>query len=157
MAKAEAAQTSGPTKITVRRVESGAQQQLDDFKSMTKSYLEWLGEDLGFQGIERELASLPGSYADEQGGCMLLAYESSGDAGGSGGEECVGAVALRRLAGHTNTVQDGESVAGVPLERVCEMKRLFVLPGHHGRGVGAALCSELLAQAAELGYQVCGC
>lgn len=130
------------------------------------------------QGIERELSSLPGSYATDAGGAMLLAYErtpstasgssSSGsevnDPGsegesseGSGGSEvCVGAVALRRLAGHTSTVAPGELVAGVPLERVCEMKRLFVLPGHHGLGVGAALVRALLAEGALLGYQVGG-
>lgn len=45
-------------------------------------------------------------------------------------------------------------VAGLPLEQVCEMKRLFVLPGHHGQRVGAALCVQLLEAAAGLGYQV---
>ena len=163
------------TKITVRRVESSNQQQLQDFKSVTRSYLEWLGEDLGFQGTERELASLPGSYATERGGCMLLAYEgacnstvgtsetdsSSGGSSKNGStssghdsEQCVGAVALRSLAGHAPTLREDEGISGVPLERACEMKRLFVMPGHHGRGVGAALSRELLAQAAQLGYQV---
>ncbi len=161
--------------ITVRRVESGDQQQLQDFKSVTRSYLEWLGEDLGFQGTERELASLPGSYAAERGGCMLLAYESACNSssglpesedgpigrskngsttGGRDSEQCVGAVALRTLAGHAPTLSEGDCISGAPLERACEMKRLFVMPGHHSRGVGAALCKELLLQAAQLGYQV---
>lgn len=97
------------TTITVRPVSSP--QQLEDFRAITRQYLEWLGEDLGFQGIERELASLPGSYAAAAGGAMLLAYECSADgAGGSGSEECVGAVALRRLAGHTNTLGPSDQV-----------------------------------------------
>ncbi|EFN52042.1 hypothetical protein CHLNCDRAFT_58968 [Chlorella variabilis] len=110
---------------------------------------EWLGEDLGFQGIERELASLPGSYAAEAGGSMLLAYAASGS-----GEECIGAVALRRLAGHTPTLGEGDAVAGVPLAEVCEMKRLFVLEGHHGLGAGAALVRALLTAAPLLGYRL---
>ena len=90
---------------------------------------------------------------------MLLAYaaavEGGGDGGASGGGEvCVGAVALRRLAGHTSTVGEGEEVAGAPLAAVCEMKRLFVLPGHHGLGAGRSLARALLVQAAQLGYQV---
>ena len=100
---------------------------------------EWLGEDLSFQQIEGELASLPGSYADEAGGCMLLAVADGSGSGGQGSAPVIGAVALRRLAGHTSTVQPGQLVAGVPLDRVCEMKRLFVLAEHHGLGAGAAL------------------
>mgnify|MGYP001810494202 CR=1 FL=1 len=99
---------------------------------------------------------------------MLLAYAptGSGNGGGvasggaiggaatpsSGGEEVVGAVALRALAGHTGTFSPGDAVAGAPLADVCEMKRLFVLPGHHGLGAGAALVRALLPAAAELGY-----
>ncbi|PSC70167.1 beta-aspartyl asparaginyl family [Micractinium conductrix] len=142
--------------------------QLQEFRNVTRAYLEWLGEDLSFQQIESELDSLPGSYAGERGGAMLLAYAptGSGNGGGvasggaiggaatpsSGGEEVVGAVALRALAGHTGTFSPGDAVAGAPLADVCEMKRLFVLPGHHGLGAGAALVRALLPAAAELGY-----
>lgn len=113
-------------------------------------HAEWLGEDLGLLGgIERELASLPGSYAAEAGGSMLLAYAASGS-----GEECIGAVALRRLAGHTPTLGEGDAVAGVPLAEVCEMKRLFVLEGHQGLGAGAALVRALLATVPLLGYRL---
>lgn len=115
---------------------------------------EWLGEDLSFQQIEAELASLPGSYCASAGGAMLLAYaaDGRGDAAG-GGEAVIGAVALRRLVGHTAGLAAGARVAGVPLERACEMKRLFVLAEHHGLGAGAALVRELLRAAAGRGYQ----
>lgn len=149
---------------------------------------EWLGEDLSFQQIEAELASLPGSYAEDAGGCMLLAYApvgasgdasssssdaSCGAAAGSGsgdaapglgssgaasastaGEEVIGAVALRRLVGHTPTLGPGDGLEGVPLEGVCEMKRLFVLEHHHGLGAGAALARALLGAAAARGYRL---
>lgn len=143
---AAASQPRSASPIAVRSV--ATEQQLLDFKAITRNYLEWLGEDLGFQGVERELANLPGSYAAESGGCMLVAYDQ-----GEAGEVCVGAVALRCLAGHTSTVSDSEEVVGVPLEQVCEMKRLFVLPGHHGRGAGAVLVRALVAEAERLGYR----
>eukprot|EP00887_Chlorella_sp_A99_P002050 scaffold18.g2050.t1 len=144
------AAASPPPPVAVRRVSSPA--QLADFRAATCAYLEWLGEDLGFQGVERELASLPGSYAEEHRGAMLLAYDA--DPGAPGGEACVGAVALRPLAGHTATLGVGDAVGGVPLPAVCEMKRLFVLPGHHGRGAGAALVRALLEEGARLGYRL---
>lgn len=194
-------------RIVVRRVSASGpahDRHMQHFRAMTAAYLEWLGEDLGFQGVQRELASLPGSYAAGRGGAMLLAFEVGGDdqdhlggssgagsssgaggssgssdpgssgseedaaaavaavqvpdsgsgASGAGGERCVGAVALRGLAGHTPMLGPGDALAGVPLEAVCEMKRLFVLPGHHGRGAGAALVRALLAEAAALGYHL---
>ena len=127
------ASSAAPTAVTLRSVAAADARQAADFAALTRAYLEWLGEDLGFQGIERELASLPGSYAAERGGHMLLAYESSG----SGGEECVGAVALRRLAGHTGSVQPAEAVAGVPLDKV---------RGREGAwGLACACCAGRLA------------
>lgn len=142
--------------VVVRPVHN--QQQLKEFRRVTAAYLEWLGEDLSFQQIEAELASLPGSYAADKRGAMLLAYSRAADAGaassGTGeGLECVGAVALRPLAGHTSTVPADGSVAGHRLADVCEMKRLFVMPGHHGLGAGAALVRALLPAAAALGYR----
>lgn len=85
---------------------------------------------------------------------MLLAVAAAdSSSGGDGSGEVIGAVALRRLEGHTSTVQPGQLVAGVPLERVCEMKRLFVLAEHHGLGAGAALVRgrwAMWVQAAEM-------
>jgi GNAT superfamily N-acetyltransferase len=121
---------------------------------LSRQSAEWLGEDLGFQGVEKELASLPGSYAADKGGAMLLAYAATG---GSATQQCIGAVALRRLAGHTPTLGEGDCLAGVPLGHVCEMKRLFVLDSHHGLGAGAALTRALLGEAARLGYRLMVC
>lgn len=38
---------SDPVTIEVRKVDSA--QELEDFRTITAAYLEWLGEDLGFQ------------------------------------------------------------------------------------------------------------
>jgi GNAT superfamily N-acetyltransferase len=35
----------------------------------------------------------------------------------------------------------------------CEMKRMFVYEQFHGRGIGRALATEIVAQARKLGYQ----
>lgn len=84
---------------------------------------------------------------------MLLAYHATEKGSSSGSSEAViGAVALRRLAGHTATVGPGGSVADTPLEAVCEMKRLYVLAHHHGLGAGAALVRALLEEAGARGY-----
>ena len=89
-------------------------------------YADFLGLDLEFQGFSRELATLPGGYAPPLG-CILLA-ELSGN--------MVGCVALR------------------PLEsKICEMKRLFVIPQYRGRDIGRALTSAVIDRARQMGYE----
>ena len=89
-------------------------------------YADSLGLDLEFQGFTRELATLPGDYALPDG-CILLAEIS---------DNFTGCVALR------------------PLEnKICEMKRLFVIPEYQGRGIGRILALAVIDQAREKGYQ----
>jgi GNAT superfamily N-acetyltransferase len=134
--------------VSVQRVDPANPQHIDNFRSMTREYLLWLGEDLGFQGIEKELASLPGSYHPSQGGAMLLAHTAAADDNST--SVCIGAVALRPLTG--NTLDDLTAVGGVPIPRLCEMKRLFVLPSHHGRGAGTILTQAIVQEAKAMGY-----
>lgn len=72
-----------------------------------------------------ELAGLPGKYAPPDG--QLLLARADGAA--------AGCVALRRI--------DATS---------CEMKRMFVYPEYHGRGVGRALGEAIVEEARTLGY-----
>lgn len=134
--------------ISVQRVDPANPEHIDNFRAMTREYLVWLGEDLGFQGIEKELASLPGSYHPSRGGAMLLAHATAPDDPSS--TVCIGAVALRPLAGHH--LEGVAAVGGAPVPRLCEMKRLFVLPSHHGRGAGTALTEAIVGEARALGY-----
>ena len=89
-------------------------------------YADSLGFDLEFQGFSRELAGLPGDYASP-GGCILLAEVAGGYAG---------CVALRPLQ-----------------EKICEMKRLYVLPEYKGGGIGRALALAVIGGARTKGYQ----
>ncbi|GAB4522497.1 MAG: GNAT family N-acetyltransferase [Roseibium sp.] len=100
---------------------------LDMIRMLFRAYVDWLDIDLSYQGFEEELAALPGKYAPPSG-ALFVAKDGSGAALG-----CVGLRAFGNAGG-------------------CEMKRLYVLPAGRGRGVGAALVSRVLAEAAGAGY-----
>ena len=89
-------------------------------------YAESLGFDLEFQGFSRELAGLPGDYASPAG-CILLAEVGGG---------FTGCVALRPLQ-----------------DKICEMKRLYVIPEYQGRGIGGAVANSVISEARKKGYQ----
>ncbi len=98
---------------------------LDAVRRLFRAYADWLGVDLCFQGFERELADLPGAYAAPDG--RLLVAKVGGDV--------VGCVALRPLG-----------------PGFCEMKRLYVVPGFAGAGIGRALAARIVEEARAIGY-----
>jgi GNAT superfamily N-acetyltransferase len=106
------------------QVKSG--EQIVAARRLFMEYADALGVDLCFQGFQQELDGLPGEYAPPEGR-LLLAIED---------DEPVGCVAVRRLA-------DG----------ICEMKRLYVQPGHRGKGLGRKLAEAIIAEARAIGYK----
>ncbi len=98
---------------------------------LMEEYAAFLGEDLSFQGFQKELATLPGKYAPPSGALLLARVPT-----GTGGTEPAGCVALRRLS------------AGI-----CEMKRMFVRPEYRGLGIGRALAERIIEEARSLGYR----
>jgi len=90
-------------------------------------YAASLPVDLGYQDFATELAGLPGKYAEPRG-ALLLARDQAGAP--------LGCIALRPLD-----------------ERVCEMKRLFLVPEARGMGLGRALAEAIIAAARDRGYR----
>jgi len=100
-------------------------------EELFKGYLAWLGEDLAFQGTQQEFADFPAGYD------ILLLARCERDL-------AVGAVGLKP--------RTDEAPGADPSQRVCEMKRLFVVPDHWGFGLGRALSEALIEEARGFGY-----
>lgn len=94
-------------------------------RRLVEEYAASLDFDLCFQDFARELETLSTQYGPPDG-CFLLA---------SWNGTFVGCGAIRPW-------EDG----------ACEMKRLYVAPGHRGKGIGEALARDLVARARQLGY-----
>jgi ribosomal protein S18 acetylase RimI-like enzyme len=105
---------------------AASREDLEDAHVLFREYAASLGFSLAFQGFERELAELPGRYAPPSGR-LLLAREDG---------TLAGCVALRSLG-----------------DRICEMKRLFVRPAFHGRGIGRALARAIVDEGRSAGYE----
>jgi GNAT superfamily N-acetyltransferase len=105
--------------------------------ALMRAFVEWHGERHASdrhivenyfdpQAFSEELDNLPGEFAGPRG--RLLVAEEDG--------RIAGCVALRDLG-------DG----------ACEMKRMFVYPEFHGRGVGQLLGRALIGEAKAIGYR----
>lgn len=112
-------------KIEVVRAES-----VDDIASAKQLILDYAAQfdvDMSFQGFDGEMVAFPGKYAPPSGVVLLAKVDGIP----------AGVVALRPL-------ED---------EGVCEMKRMWVIPSHQGKGIGRMLCDRLYAEARRLGYR----
>ncbi|MBT8369776.1 MAG: GNAT family N-acetyltransferase [Deltaproteobacteria bacterium] len=110
----------------VQIIDAQTPQHYQCARDLFLEYAACLGVDLEFQGFSQELTAFPGDYAPPHG-CILLA-EISG--------YYAGCVALRPLEG-----------------KICEMKRLFVVPEYQGGGIGRTLARSLIDRAREKGYE----
>jgi GNAT superfamily N-acetyltransferase len=111
-------------------------EQLDHVRNLMRAFVSWhrqrhhediqlIDQYFSSAAFEAELASLPGKYVPPTGQLLLASFDGV-DAG---------CVALREIDG-----------------AACEMKRMFVYPQLHGKGIGRALAEEIIDQARDLGY-----
>ncbi len=96
--------------------------------ALFRDYVASLGVDLSYQGIEAELASLPGAYAPPSGALLVAVSPLA---------QSLGCVAMRKL----------------PEDGACEMKRLYAAPSARGMGLGRALALAVIGAAVEAGYR----
>jgi putative acetyltransferase len=125
-----------PATVTVQRASTA--EEMETVRALLREYAAYLNHSLGEEHIclneyEKELAGLPGVYAEPQGAILLAIAE----------DKPAGCVALKPLK-PSRAVEPGESA--------CEMKRLWVRPEFRGQSVGMALAEELIEHARKLGY-----
>jgi GNAT superfamily N-acetyltransferase len=110
---------------------------LDHVRDLMRAFIAWhrarhqqdlalLDSYFDAPAFEEELAMLPGKYAPPGGQLFLATVEGTP----------AGCVALREIDATR-----------------CEMKRMFVYPEYHGRGVGRALAEAVLGAGRAAGYR----
>jgi putative acetyltransferase len=125
-----------PARILPARVP----EDLEAVRALCREYADSLPYSLCFQGLEEELAGLPGKYAPPAG--RLLIAQAAGPEGAR--PEIAGCVALRPL--------DPSEIFDEDPWPACEMKRLYVRPALRGDGLGRLLCERLIDEARFAGY-----
>lgn len=114
----------------IRLIPPDTPELIEAVRDIFREYAQSLGVDLCFQGFEAELAGLPGRYAREAGGCLLLA-SVDGDIAGCGA---------------FGNLPDAD------YPNACEMKRLYVRPAFRRFGLGRLLAQALMDDARSAGY-----
>jgi putative acetyltransferase len=111
-------------------------EEIDNVKKLFYEYLNYLRKEFlaqndlpwlidYYRDFEKEIEDLPGDYSQPSGCILLVEYNN----------QPIGCVALDK---QTN--------------RICEMKRLYIKPEFHRRGIGTVLCKALIDKAISLSY-----
>lgn len=107
-----------------RKAEPG---DIGEVRLLIREYVNSMSLDLSFQGLDEELETLPGKYAEPEGALFVASV---------GGALC-GCIAMRKLS-----------------EGVCEMKRLYVRDSHKGKGIGKELVRTIIEEARAKDYRI---
>jgi len=120
----------------IKIIDATNEKHLQHVRNLISAFVKWHlsrhVEDIHFtneyfdpKDLERELASLPGKYSIPTGRLLLVFYN----------DQPAGCVALKKIDDHS-----------------CEMKRMFVYPEFHGKGIGYALAKAIIDEAKKIGY-----
>jgi GNAT superfamily N-acetyltransferase len=107
-------------------VEASTPRQIEQVRNLFTEYRAQLPVEYRLRSLDTEIAELPGVYSPPQGR-LLLAMVAG---------QPVGCVGLRPF----------------PLDRACEMKRLYVRPAFRGGKLALALVERLISVARDIGY-----
>jgi putative acetyltransferase len=111
--------------LPVKIIQATSVEDIAAVRQLFEEYAASLEIDLCFQNFFAELAGLPGAYASPRGRLLLAMAD----------DKPAGCVALRPHR-----------------ERVGEMKRLYIRPGHQGLGLGRKLAEQIISDARTIGY-----
>ena len=120
----------------IKILDATSKKYLDHVRNLINAFLKWhlkrhledidlINEYFDPKDFEEELVSLPGKYSKPEGNLLLAFYN----------DQPAGCVALKKIDEHT-----------------CEMKRMFVYPEFHGKGIGYALAKAIIDEAKKIGY-----
>lgn len=112
----------------LRIIQATTPAQYETGAELFKEYAASLDFTLCFQSFDDELKILPQMYGPPTGALLLV--ETVG--------QCIGAVGLRRIEN----------------DLTCEVKRMYIRPGHQGKGIGKALMEKVLETARVLNYEL---
>ena len=104
-------------------------QKKEDFEKAKVLFIEYsesLGFDLSFQDFREETEDLTKAYSLPAGGIILAEVNN----------QTVGCVAMKAFD-----------------EDICEMKRLYVMAGYRGSGIGRHLAELIIEKAKDAGYK----
>jgi GNAT superfamily N-acetyltransferase len=121
---------------SIKILNAVSEDHLEQVRNLITTFVKWhlnrhvedtalINEYFDPKDFEKELASLPGKYSMPDGSLLLAFYN----------DQPAGCVALKKLD-----------------ESSCEMKRMFVYPEFHGKGIGYALAKAIIDEAKKIGY-----
>ena len=121
---------------SIKILDATSEEQLNQVRDLINAFVKWhlqrhlddkklINEYFDSKSFEEELTSLPGKYSMPEGRLLLALYNG----------QPAGCVALRLSDDHS-----------------CEMKRMFVYPEFHGKGIGRALAKAIIDEAKKIGY-----
>lgn len=128
--------TDGPT---IRRYQPGDE---DALRELQRVALTDTGAYFGEGAVDDDLGRVEAVYLDA-GGEFLV---------GEIGDEIIASGAVRRPSDVVRNLLDGIDADDETTE-ITELKRFYVDPEYHRRGIGRALYDELERRARELGYE----